>query len=237
MKRLFVFLLILYCGFAYGDTQNLTFIVDNETYHTSVCTIGGSVTLPTTPTKTGYDFDGWVAVFNRGTFATWADIPNNNSGYLVDTNGSNIPQENDYIIVNDASNVPEYGDENIEIQVSTDVYGPRWKNYCRTYLYDIDYGCESATVQNGELIILGSVVVNSSWSTQWKSDTKNTMYQGTIYNSGTPFLTLRHHPNQNGSYYAKFVNGYPYSGKWLLRYHGNWNDFGRGGWIAEKQLD
>ena len=103
MKRFVLLLSILFCNVVIAETTDLQFVVDNETYATKTCTIGGGVELPTEPTKYGYDFDGWQPVFYRGTFANWAAIPNSAGGYLGDSNGSNIPQENDYIIVNDST--------------------------------------------------------------------------------------------------------------------------------------
>ena len=235
MKRFGLFLFgIFICIGAYAETTDLKFVVDNETYATKTCTIGGGVDLPPTPTKTGYDFDGWQPVFYRGTFATWGNIPTAASGYLMDTNGSNVPKENDYIIVNDASAAPEYG-ENIEIQVSTTSYG-KWSQYCRTYIDGVNYSCYG-TVFGGNMSISDHVVYDGSWSTIWKSDTKDIVYQGTKYTSGNNFLILSQKDINNGTYYAKFINSYPYSGKWLLRYHGGWSKYGRGGWVAEKQLD
>ena len=237
MKKFIIVLLLLCCGLGYADTQNLTFVVDNETYHTSTCTIGGNVTLPTPPTKTGYDFDGWQQVFNRGTFANWAAIPNLAGGYLGDTNGSNIPQENDYIIVNDASDVPEYG-ENIEIYIQSGSSMTKW-GQCKTYIDNIDYGCDGYLL-NGKLFVYSDRSgYNGRNKTYWRSDIKDIIYKGNIFTAGNVFLdrTCMSSSSPDGTYYAKFINAYPYSGKWLLRYHGNWDDLGRGGWVAEKQLD
>ena len=58
--------LILICmcigiiGVAIADSINLNWYVDGNIYDTSTCTIGDDIILPTTPTKRGYTFLGWV---------------------------------------------------------------------------------------------------------------------------------------------------------------------------------
>ena len=208
--------------------------VDGDSYAQTTCEIGGGVTLPTEPTKYGYDFIGWSEIFNRGTFANWAAIPNNAGGYLGDSNGSNIPQENDYIIVNDASGVPEYG-ENIEIYVKTG--NPYSWSQCKTYIDYINYGCDGHLLNEQLFVYSDRGGYADRGRTFWRSDIKDIIYKGSIFTTGNVFLTRTCDMDQDGTYYAKFINGYPYSGKWLLRYHGNWDALGRGGWIAEKSLD
>ena len=60
MKHFIVLILALFCGTAYGDTINLSFMNDDNTsYQNSSCTVGGDLILPNPPTKTGYNFVGW----------------------------------------------------------------------------------------------------------------------------------------------------------------------------------
>ena len=61
MKQFIVFII---CTFAcvfniHGETMNLTWIVDGETYAQTTCEYGDDIVLPTTPTKYGYTFQGW----------------------------------------------------------------------------------------------------------------------------------------------------------------------------------
>ena len=234
MKRLIILLSLLFSSFAYADTINLDWYVGNTLYDQTNCEIGGGVTLPNEPTKFGYDFIGWSEIFNRGTFANWNAVPTATGGYLGDSNNSNIPQENDYIIVNDASDVPEYG-ENIEIYVkAANPYG--WSQ-CKTYIDNIDYGCNGYLLNEKLFVYSDNSAPYARNRTYWRSDIKDIIYKGTIFTTGNVFLNRVCQNDPDGTYYAKFISGYPYSGKWLLRYHGDWADYGRGGWIPEKQLD
>lgn len=236
MKQFFLFLCGIFVSVVcFAETVTLDWYKDGQLYDQTTCNVGESVSLPTPPTKFGYDFDGWSEIFDRGTFANWAAIPNVASGYLYDSNGSNIPQENDYIIINDASGVPEYG-ENIEIQLLA--VGRTNLEYCRTYINEIDYGCDPGSIFNENITIYRNTY-NGSTQLNWKSDTKDICYAGTKYTKENTFLSIRFASfiEEPAIRKAKFINSYPYSGKWLLRYHGDWNDYGRGGWIPEKQLD
>lgn len=237
MKRIILFIFALFtCIGAIAETTDLKFVIDNETYATQTCTVGGAVNLPPTPTKYGYDFDGWQPVFYRGTFATWNDIPTSTGGYLGDTNGSNVPHENDYIIVNDASGVPEYG-ETIEIRVKS---GGDWSwQYRNTYINEVDYGF-GGYLYNENIYTYQNQSCDpyKRYCAHWKSNTKTVVSSGIKYEPGNDFYSIPTYSCTAGKiYYAKFINSYPYSGKWLLRYHGNWADYNRGGWVAEKQLD
>ena len=42
-----------------ADTIDIDWIVDGQTYDSTTCNMGGDVTLPPTPSKTGYTFMGW----------------------------------------------------------------------------------------------------------------------------------------------------------------------------------
>ncbi len=247
MKRIaFILCTMFICVDAWPETTDLKFVIDNETYATQTCTVGGAVNLPPTPTKYGYDFDGWAPVFYRGTFATWNNIPTNTGDYLGDTNGSNIPRENDYIIVNNASDVPEYKDEEIEIRITNITrsfsdwatpYGASCYVYINKNLYSdcISQTTPRITIENSIYTDMHNIW---SYGTRWATNVDTVVnFLGKKYQPGQFFLVLAKQTNSNGTYYTRIVNNYPYSGKWLLRYHGNWDDYNRGGWIAEKQLD
>ena len=235
MKKALISLLTIYSINCYADTETINWYIDGNVYNTTQCESGGDVSLPPTPPeRLGYTFTGWQEVFNRGTFNSWADIPNAATGYLSDSYGSYTPKENDYIIVSDASGVPSY-EGIIKIDVKSNSYAAYWNGYCRTYIDNTNYGC-SGTVFNGKLTIVDDIW-QGYYSTHWKSNVVDIMYKGTKYTVGNYFLDLMHLPESTGTYYAKFINGYPYTGTWRLRYVGNWADFGRGGWIPEKRLD
>lgn len=63
MKKFLILLATLFIGIvaAHADTANITWLnEDHTTYDTSTCTVGGDIILPTTPTKRGYTFRGWI---------------------------------------------------------------------------------------------------------------------------------------------------------------------------------
>ena len=233
MKRLLLFLSLCFiCTAAIAHTIN--WYVDGSVYHTTTCESGEDVTPPTAPEKYGYDFDGWKSAFFRGTFNTWENIPTSSKYYVADLNDNRTPQENDYIIVNNATTVPEI-DKTIKIDVSTDSYKSYWTNYCKTYIDGIDYGC-NMTAYDSLLIIKTGIVVGGNYSTTWTSSQKDILFKDKKYPIGTS-CNIVINKNNNGSHVLYLINGYPYSGKWLLRYRGNWSIDNRSGWYAVQNLD
>ncbi len=59
--KLFVLILtaIFICRFTHAETIDIDWIVDENTFTHSTCTIGEDVLLPETPYKYGYTFQGW----------------------------------------------------------------------------------------------------------------------------------------------------------------------------------
>ena len=235
MKPFFISLIFLVSYTSVlADIHNLTFIVGDNTYLTGSCTIGAEVLLPTPPEKYGYDFNGWQPVFYRGTFATWNYIPTEANGYNADPNGTYIPKENDYIIIENASDVPKINDK-FEIEVSTQRYASVWTDYCRTFIDGVNYGCNNIVSKN-LLIIKSGVNFNGNYSTTWQSDTNDILFKKSIQSVGST-IALSVNTKNNGTHIGYFVDGFPYSGKWLLRYRGVWERDNRSGWYAVKQMD
>lgn len=63
MKKILI--LIYACigviSIALADTMNVTWYnIDNTVYDTTTCTVGGTLNLPTAPTRYGYTFKGWI---------------------------------------------------------------------------------------------------------------------------------------------------------------------------------
>lgn len=234
MKRIFAIWMLFISTAAVADTHDITFMIDNNIYHTTTCTIGNGVSVPNAPEKYGHDFTGWQPIYYRGTFETWNDIPTTINSYIADANGSYTPMENDYIIINNASDVPELNNE-FEIQVSTDKYGWEWTNYCRTIIDGVDYGC-NGTIYGGILTVSPRAVVGGNVHTTWLSDTNDILFKDKIYPIGN-FFSLLQDPKNNGTHVGYFINDFPYSGKWMLRYRGNWDVDNRSGWYAVKKMD
>ena len=63
MKRFVLFLFgIFMCTFAIAEQITINWLNEDQTVNqTTTCTVGGDVILPTSPTKRGYTFQGWIA--------------------------------------------------------------------------------------------------------------------------------------------------------------------------------
>lgn len=60
MKRIVLFLFAIFtCVIAYAATETINWYMDGNTYATTTCQTGADITLPTTPYKKGYTFQGW----------------------------------------------------------------------------------------------------------------------------------------------------------------------------------
>jgi len=124
MKRIGLFLFgIFICAVAIAEQITINWGVDNQTYDTTTCEIGADVALPTTPTKRGHVFRGWVAEhFDRGTFTNWEKVPTNSSLYEQDIHGDYTPLNGDYIIVRDSSDYTSWFVPQIHVK-TTDTSG------------------------------------------------------------------------------------------------------------------
>ena len=60
MKKLLVLLSLLFTTVSYADTETINWYVGNDSYAQTTCETGTDIILPTTPTKRGHTFDGWV---------------------------------------------------------------------------------------------------------------------------------------------------------------------------------
>ncbi len=66
MKRFLILLTTLFCTVVYGATFNqYWYNEDNTLYSQTTCSTGGDITLPTPPTKYGYDFIGWEKTYTQ----------------------------------------------------------------------------------------------------------------------------------------------------------------------------
>ena len=61
MRKIIILLCVLFTGVAAAETIDITWHnEDRTTYDTTTCNVGDTLVLPTTPTKRGYTFLGWV---------------------------------------------------------------------------------------------------------------------------------------------------------------------------------
>ena len=86
MKKLLVFIGTLFiCVVAFAQTINVNWKIDDTTYATNTCEYGGTMTVPTAPTKYGYTFQGWKVgyielAYIESTGTQWIDtgyVPTN----------------------------------------------------------------------------------------------------------------------------------------------------------------
>jgi hypothetical protein len=101
MKKILI--LIYACigviSIALADTMNVTWYnIDSTVYDTTTCTVGGTLNLPTAPTRYGYTFKGWIPYtsieYIESTGSQWIDT----GVYLTDNSKieitCNIPSAN-----------------------------------------------------------------------------------------------------------------------------------------------
>lgn len=68
MKKLLLFLSLIFTTASYAETQTINWWVGGQSYQTTTCETGGNVTPPATPTKRGHHFTGWeVALYDFST--------------------------------------------------------------------------------------------------------------------------------------------------------------------------
>lgn len=86
MKKFLICLLgVFICLLAHAATETINWFVDGNTYATTTCQTGGDITLPTTPTKYGYTFQGWAGyVFLEYIISTGTQYIN--TGYVFNIN-------------------------------------------------------------------------------------------------------------------------------------------------------
>ena len=70
MRKFLILLSLLFCGVANADTETITWYVGNDVYDTTTCQSGDDVILPTAPSRYGYSFHGWEAVYDMSTLDT-----------------------------------------------------------------------------------------------------------------------------------------------------------------------
>ena len=59
-KIIFLLTAIFICITAHAKTETINWYMDGTLYDTTTCQTGGDITLPQTPTKYGYTFQGWA---------------------------------------------------------------------------------------------------------------------------------------------------------------------------------
>ena len=222
------------CLGAYADTITINWGVDNQLYTTTTCEIGGDVILPPV-SKRGYIFRGWLPEhFDRGTFTTFANVPTNTNLYKKDYFDNRIPKENDYIIVENASNYVD-----VDNRLLMEAYLSGSARYLRitdnkTVIKDAVFNSynfpnNSEYGTNVRVKIIWTDSNNSSWIALTKLKENYTVYEvgDTLFNLDRYFWP---------GYTYNFSKYADYSGKWRFIYHGIWEIDGKNGWKPDYQI-
>lgn len=218
------------CFGAYAEQITINWGVDNKSYTTTTCEIGGDVVLPVV-SKRGYVFRGWKAEhFDRGTFANWTTVPNIVNGYASDSYGSQMPKKGDYIIISDAS------DYNTVKIYSVQVNSPSFhKNFTVTY-QGVIHEYKNIEQGNQDFYILDGAIRITSTKNTWRYiAVQDIEYKNVVYHSGEVFVA------NNSWYYVDLtVNASLYSdkisGTWKFVYDGVWEQDGISGWKPVEQI-
>ena len=106
---------MFFCSVAHADTETINWYMDNNVYATTTCESGGDITLPTTPIKYGYTFQGWSGYvpieYLESTGTQWIDTgfkPNNNSGFHIDYYADSSLQPRVFMLAQNLNDTP-YG--------------------------------------------------------------------------------------------------------------------------------
>ena len=68
MKRIYIIMMILIPTISFSATETMKWYIDGSVYATTTCESGNNITMPTTPTRRGYTFNGWMpSVFDTRT--------------------------------------------------------------------------------------------------------------------------------------------------------------------------
>lgn len=242
MKRLLLFLSAVFIATtAIAEQITINFGADNKHYTTTTCEIGNDVILPTPPTKRGYTFRGWKKdSFNRGTWANWQEVPNDENSYPEDFYGNRTPMTNDYIVVVDA-NLYISGDfgANPRNVVVVRGNGP----------YDINIIINGVVTRYNYTSMNNVYIQLTDWLSikyspgapgHWKIKTTNTYFNNNeVKTQANDTTILSTSASAGTAVYLSEIPGVlpePLSGTWRFVYKGFWAKDGKIGWKPETQI-
>ena len=236
MKRFLLFISVLFIStLAIADDITINWGVDNQPYTTTTCEIGGDVVLPSV-SKRGYIFRGWTPEhFNRGTWATWADVPTQANLYPEDYVGNRIPTNNDYMVVSDANG---YDAEDImELVVNSTNWGA------------VTPAIDITVVNSGTTNYVYLSLPESKASAVRIRDTNYYIYRvaggyaifnitdqfsvsGTTYTTSDEWRWAYSYRQEN----TEVKSHVAYEGSWRFIYVGTWATDGKNGWKPDVQI-
>lgn len=86
----YIFCALLFVTASVAETININWMDGNTTYAQTTCEIGGDIILPTTPTKRGYTFKGWVAGYTRLEYVESTGTEYIDTGYIFTSENEKI---------------------------------------------------------------------------------------------------------------------------------------------------
>ncbi len=247
MKRIALFIFgIFICTIVHAENINIDWKVDGNIYDTTICTPGDSITPPHAPSKYGYHFEKWQEVFYRGTFKNFYAIPEDSSLYVSDINGNTVPQNNDYLIIDDASDyATSYAEityKNITNYKKGGVTFTHFDNYTgetttRTVSFGLQGWYSPTRTVNDPVEFNGRILfyVTAGSNEIYIVPTETLIVNGSV--SATDKSTMIINGYANVGAIGKILFGNQFlSGRWRFSYDGTWADNGKLGWKADYQI-
>lgn len=167
----------------------------------------------------------------RGNWLTWADVPTNASLYPVDYSGSTTPTNNDYLVVNDASDYVS-GELTPIIRVQTVATHPsdviiKITDVLTGDVYEFHHRTTQTITPIGET---GFYVRYGTYAWRITAD-RPFIVDGTLYLVGSEWFW------NFGTTIDETADGYRvYSGSWRFVYSGTWSVEGKNGWYPAYRI-
>lgn len=171
--------------------------------------------------------------FFRGRWATWTTVPTDTSLYPEDYHGNRVPNNNDYMVIEDASDYVSEPSPAVRVETKSTWGGGAIitvTNIVNGQTVDIVH-----TSASGEIQLFDNDVYVTYSSPLWYIYSKNApiVINDVIYPVGTKYHW------SYGSVVDFVVNTSitNISGAWRFAYHGEWSTDGKNGWLPEYQLE
>ena len=178
--------------------------------------------------------------FFRGNFNYWANVPTNASLYQEDIHGNRIPQDTDFIVVEDASQFIPVGDLMHRLTV---------KNLHATESFTIRITDENGVSQKYyyQPYSSGFVAIDEYYSLRYEPGTPGIWWiktndgspiviKGITYPSGQAQLCLTSDTSEP-FYVGMPISAGQYQGAWRFAYYGVWSTDGTNGWTPQYKIE
>ena len=168
--------------------------------------------------------------FFRGKWANWANVPSVSSGYPADYHGNHTPEQNDYMVVEDASGYVSA--ENV-ITLDGDYRSVvvTYAGASETFEFPNAIAYPYVTAADGKIKIAR---IYGNFSCVANED--NLRYGNNIYNKDETIFNI--YQWDSTRYDNKiYPNSAIYEGTWRFGYYGSWDTEGKAGWKPEYQVE